>query len=175
MRTDVPSLPKTDPAGRVMKTAWWPNSYVTPIVRYPIVGAWSPAGTSGASALYDGKYSNAYQYNAGDPLGSFIIDLGTWRTNITHVRITLATSAGMSGTPVNFAISPTSVINGAVNTDYRYPVIPIQGNMAPYTIELDRPINTRYLLVIGQNPSSWFAVTEIEVYSSNSGASGGNP
>lgn len=75
----------------------------------------------------------------------------------------------MTGTPVTLGISPTSVIDGAVNTDYRFPNIPVQGNMAPYTAELDRPISTRYLLIIGQNPSSWFAVTEVEVYSAYPG------
>lgn len=90
--------------------------------------------------------------------------------NVKGIRIVLETSSpGLN--PVHFSIyGSSSAMNGNVFTyDWNKPTALIKNHTAPFQYErapIYIPLDGNYwsIRVDGNNPTSWFAVVEVEVY-----------
>ncbi|WP_369939145.1 S8 family serine peptidase [Xanthomonas medicagonis] len=159
------------PLRKVQYTA--PSSHNLPR-RLPIVGATSPTNADNLASLYDARFfSDSAYWNAHAYWGSVTLDLGQLRT-VTGVRITVRTSASdlaPTAQPIAFEVSagtPGAVFGGGSGggqISYGAPVYhtePDQSDVAPVYIPLSG--GARYLKIDANNPYSWLAYSEIEVY-----------
>ncbi|QNH21786.1 Subtilase family protein [Xanthomonas sp. GW] len=142
--------------------------------RLPVVAATSPTNSANLVSLYDGKFFSDVDYwNAQTNWGSVTLDLGQLRT-VTGVRITVRTAASdLAGVaqPIDFAVSsgvPGAVFGGSTGggqVSYGTPVYYTeadQSDVAPVYIALSG--GARYLKIEANNPYSWLAYSEIEIY-----------
>jgi len=130
---------------------------------HPVFGVWSPQGTSGISALYNGNYGD--MWNAGGNYGSIVIDLGSEK-NVRYIRVTPRSSVDLHEVyPLHFAVAPAASFSGNLSGGWQYYNYPKHGDMAPLTIPLTgNDINTRYVVLDAYNYGSWLAYSEVEVY-----------
>lgn len=154
--------------------------YVAPsslnlIKRLPIVGATSPTNSDNLASLYDGRFFSDTEYwNARTNWGSVTVNLGQMR-KVTGVRITVRTAASETAgaaQPIDFAVSAGrhgAVFGGSSNPgpvsfdNPQYYTEPDQSDVAPVYIALNGS-TAQYLKIEANNPYSWLAYSEIEVY-----------
>ncbi|MXV08804.1 MULTISPECIES: S8/S53 family peptidase [unclassified Xanthomonas] len=154
--------------------------YVAPsslnlIKRLPIIGATSPTNSDNLASLYDGRFfSDTDYWNARTNWGSVTVNLGQTR-KVTGMRITVRTAASETAgvaQPIDFAVSAGrhgAVFGGSTNPgpvyfdNPQYYTEPDQSDVAPVYIALNGS-TAQYLKIEANNPYSWLAYSEIEVY-----------
>jgi len=153
----------TATAGKV----FWPN--VPSLSTAPSLIPYTVTGVSGNPAdtwvLNDGKYSSTGHWSSMDPAGGWVSVGFGGNKNVKGIRFTLRTSDA-SGTPTTlpgqFEVAIWQKVGGVWSSQVNQ-VETKQANNVPIYVPLAYP-STSEILVWGVNNTSWFAMSELEVY-----------
>ncbi|WP_238944514.1 S8 family serine peptidase [Allofranklinella schreckenbergeri] len=162
----------TDPLdGKPIKIPRY-NPYSFGILKnHPILYAVSPINNQKINYIKDDNFFQRPDefWHASGNTGSLTLDLGSIK-NVTGIRVVLETSSpGMN--PVHFTIygSSAPMTGSSYTYDEHKPTSFIKDHTASFQYErapIYIPLNGNYrsIRIDGNNPTSWFAVVEIEVY-----------
>lgn len=142
-----------------------PSSHNIP-KRLPIAAVYSKTSAINLNKLIDEKFYDGINWNAGSQAGSIVLDLGVIK-NIKGIRVMIRSSANGGG--LSFTVHGGNSIDIIAPGVATIPLNPIthkdtvdQFDLVPYYIPLDG--RCRYLMLNGNNTSSWLSYSEVEVY-----------
>lgn len=157
--------------GRPIKIPRYSPNPVGVLRHHPVIQAIAPVNNHRIGYIRDNNFFQRPEdfWISSDNFGSFAVDLGQVR-DVKGVRIVLETSSP-GNNPVNFQVFGSSMAlqNNPLNYYYFAPSVLIKNHTEPFQYErvpIFIPLNGNYrsLRIDGMNPTSWFAVVEVEVY-----------
>lgn len=143
-----------------------PSSHSIP-KRLPVSAVYSNTNTANLNKLVDQLFYDGINWSAGAGWGSVVLDLGLAK-NVKGIRVMMRSSAANGG-QLNFAVHGGNSINILGPGRALIPVNPIaylnttdQFDLVPYYIPING--NYRYVMLEGNNSTSWLSYSEVEVY-----------
>jgi len=127
--------------------------------RLPIVSATSLRSMQNINKLFDQKFYDGIDWNAGSNSGSVLLDLGQLR-QVSGVRLMIRSSA-QNEENINFTVYGGAYI-GSANDLITSKTVSGQYDLVPYYIPLSG--NYRSIRIDAVNFGSWVSYPEIEVY-----------